>query len=84
MNYSARFAVNLVEELDRAAKININPHRFAGFAVLKAPDVPSVLIEMGYLSNPQEEKALKDPRQRRGLADAILHAADRFFAEKRS
>ena len=84
MNYSARFAVNLVEELDRAAKININPHRFAGFAVLKAPDVPSVLIEMGYLSNPQDEKALKDPRQRRGLADAILHAADRFFAEKRS
>jgi N-acetylmuramoyl-L-alanine amidase len=84
MNYSARFAVNLVEELDRAAKININPHRFAGFAVLKAPDVPSVLIEMGYLSNPLDEKALKDPRQRRGLADAILHAADRFFAEKRS
>jgi N-acetylmuramoyl-L-alanine amidase len=84
MNYSARFAVNLVEELERAAKININPHRFAGFAVLKAPDVPSVLIEMGYLSNPQDEKALKDPRQRRGLANAILHAADRFFAERRS
>lgn len=84
MNYSARFAINLVEELDRAAKININPHRFAGFAVLKAPDVPSVLIEMGYLSNPQDEKALKDPRQRRGLADAILRAADRFFVEKRS
>lgn len=84
MNYSARFAVNLVDELDRAAKININPHRFAGFAVLKAPDVPSVLIEMGYLSNPQDEKALKDPRQRRSLADAILRAADRFFSEKRS
>jgi N-acetylmuramoyl-L-alanine amidase len=84
MNYSARFAANLVEELDRAAKININPHRSAGFAVLKAPDVPSVLIEMGYLSNPQDEKALKDPRQRRGLAEAILRAADRFFAEKRS
>ena len=82
MNYSARFAANLVNELDRAAKVNINPHRFAGFAVLKAPDVPSVLIEMGYLSNPQDEKALKDPRQRRGLAVAILRAADRFFSEK--
>ena len=84
MNYSARFAINLVDELDSAAKININPHRFAGFAVLKAPDVPSVLIEMGYLSNPQDEKTLKDPRKRRRLAEAILRAADRFFEEKRS
>jgi N-acetylmuramoyl-L-alanine amidase len=84
MNYSARFAVSLVEELDRAAKININPHRFAGFAVLKAPDVPSVLIEMGYLSNAQDEKALRDAGQRKRMAAAILKACDRFFAEKRS
>jgi N-acetylmuramoyl-L-alanine amidase len=84
MNYSVRFAASLVEELDRAGKVNVNPHRFAGFAVLKAPDIPSVLIEMGYLSNPQDEKALKDPRQRRHLLEAILRAADRFFAEKKS
>jgi len=84
MNYSVRFAASLVEELDRAGKVNVNPHRFAGFAVLKAPDIPSVLIEMGYLSNSQDEKALKDPRQRRHLAEAILRAADRFFAEKKS
>lgn len=84
MNYSAMFAIDLVKELDRAAKININPHRFAGFAVLKAPDIPSVLIEMGYLSNPLDEKALKNPRQRHALAEAILHAADLFFSEKRS
>ena len=84
MNYSARFAATLVQEIDRAAKINVNPHRFAGFAVLKAPDVPSVLIEMGYLSNLQDERALRDPRQRKRLAEAILHAADRFFSERKS
>ncbi|HTI86099.1 MAG TPA: N-acetylmuramoyl-L-alanine amidase [Alphaproteobacteria bacterium] len=84
MNYSARFAVSLVHELDRAAKININPHRYAGFAVLKAPDVPSVLIELGYLSNLQDEKALRDSKQRKRVAAAIVKACDRFFAEKRS
>jgi N-acetylmuramoyl-L-alanine amidase len=84
MNYSARFAATLVDEIDRAAKINVNPHRFAGFAVLKAPDVPSVLIEMGYLSNPQDERMLRDPRQRKRFADAVRRAADRFFAEKKS
>ncbi|MGE5537230.1 MAG: N-acetylmuramoyl-L-alanine amidase [Gemmatimonas sp.] len=84
MNYSARFATGLVAELDKAAKVNVNPHRYAGFAVLKSPDVPSVLIEMGYLSNLQDERALRDPRQRKRMAEAILHACDRFFAEKRS
>jgi N-acetylmuramoyl-L-alanine amidase len=84
MNYSARLAVALVKEIDRAGRVNINPHRFAGFAVLKAPDVPSVLIEMGYLSNRQDERMLRDPRQRKHLADAIRRAVDHFFAEKRS
>ena len=37
-------------------------HRFAGFAVLKAPDVPSALIELGYLSNPTDERLLREPR----------------------
>jgi N-acetylmuramoyl-L-alanine amidase len=84
MNYSARFAATLVHEIDRAAKINVNPHRFAGFAVLKAPDVPSVLIEMGYLSNRQDERMLRDSHQRKRFAEAIRRAADRFFAEKKS
>jgi N-acetylmuramoyl-L-alanine amidase len=84
MNYSVRFAATLVDEIDRAAKVNVNPHRFAGFAVLKAPDVPSVLIEMGYLSNRQDERMLKDSHQRRRFAEAIRRAADHFFAEKKS
>jgi N-acetylmuramoyl-L-alanine amidase len=84
MNYSVRLAGALVKEIDRAGRVNVNPHRFAGFAVLKAPDVPSVLIEMGYLSNPQDERMLKDPHQRKRFAEAIRHAVDRFFAEKKS
>lgn len=84
MNYSALLASDLVKELDRAGKVNINPHRFAGFAVLKAPDVPSVLIEMGYLSNAQDERELKDSRYRRKFSTAVLRACDEFFAAKGS
>src|SRR5690606_18852661 len=58
MNYSAHFATLLVQELGEAVMLRRNTHRFAGFMVLKAPDVPSVLLEMGYLSNPQDAKAL--------------------------
>ena len=56
MNESARFANVLVQELKRASEVLRNTHRFAGFAVLKAPDVPSVLVELGFLSNAKDEK----------------------------
>lgn len=81
-NYSARFAAMLVEELGRSVRLLGNSHRFAGFAVLKAPDVPSVLVEMGYLSNRAEEKLLNQADHRRKLADGIVRAADRFFRER--
>ena len=48
-----------------------NTHRFAGFAVLKAPDVPSVLLELGYLSNPDEEKLLATEDYQKKLAQCI-------------
>jgi len=82
MNYSARFAALLVNELGKSVRLLSNSHRFAGFAVLKAPDVPSVLFEMGYLSNPAEEKELLRPDYRLKMADGILRAADRFFRER--
>jgi N-acetylmuramoyl-L-alanine amidase len=56
--------------------------RFAGFAVLKAPDVPSVLFELGYLSNSAEEKLLSQAAYRRKIADGVVRAADRFFRER--
>ncbi|MCH9051463.1 MAG: N-acetylmuramoyl-L-alanine amidase [Proteobacteria bacterium] len=83
MNYSARFATLLVTQLRRTGKTLRNAHRFAGFAVLKAPDIPSVLIEMGYLSNPTEERLLRQPAYQRKLADAIARAMDGYFEARK-
>lgn len=78
-NMSARFASMLTEELSERTEMVSNSHRFAGFVVLKAPDVPSVLLELGYLSNPEDEEALGTKRHRKVLAKAIRTAIDRFF-----
>jgi len=56
--------------------------RSAGFAVLKAPDVPSVLLEMGYLSNAKEERQLRSPQYRAKLMAAVKRAIDQFFDER--
>lgn len=80
MNQSARFATRLVKELARETKLLRNTHRFAGFAVLKAPDIPSVLLELGFLSNPRDEKALQSRRYRSKLAAALTRGLDRYFA----
>ena len=79
MNQSARFAAALVKELRRKTKLLRNSHRFAGFAVLKAPDVPSILVELGFLSNRQDEKALAKKGYRAKLAAAIVRAIDAYF-----
>ncbi|WES30581.1 N-acetylmuramoyl-L-alanine amidase [Varunaivibrio sulfuroxidans] len=79
MNQSAQFATQLVKELRKSTKLLRKTHRFAGFAVLKAPDMPSVLIELGFLSNPQDEKALQSRRYRAMLAHAILRGIDTHF-----
>jgi N-acetylmuramoyl-L-alanine amidase len=56
------------------------PHRSAGFAVLKAPDIPSVLVEMGYLSDRSDARALADPRHQLEIAKGIAAGIDRYFA----
>ncbi|MBT7667598.1 MAG: N-acetylmuramoyl-L-alanine amidase [Rhodospirillaceae bacterium] len=79
MNYSAQFAAALVPELRQLIQMRRKPHRFAGFVVLKAPDVPSVLIELGYLSNRRDEKMLTSPRSRAAIAKAIARSVDNYF-----
>jgi N-acetylmuramoyl-L-alanine amidase len=79
MNDSAQVASILVSELDKATLLLPRTHRFAGFAVLKAPDVPSVLIELGYLSNPADERLLLSTERRRKLARGIARAIDGYF-----
>jgi N-acetylmuramoyl-L-alanine amidase len=79
-NQSAHFAELLVNELGQVTMLLPNTHRFAGFAVLKAPDIASVLIEMGYLSNVQDEALLLSAAHRAKLAGAMLRAIDGYFA----
>jgi len=80
MNQSARLAAVLVDELGERVKVLRNPHRFAGFAVLKAPDIPSVLIELGFLSNKDDERALRSKQHRKRVAQSIVAAVDRYFS----
>ena len=78
-SFSIRFARSLVGELSSSIQmINKNPHRFAGFRVLRAPDVPSVLLELGYLSNPDDEKLLRDPDWRAKAVSSISSAIGLF------
>jgi N-acetylmuramoyl-L-alanine amidase len=78
--YAHIFSRGLVDSLYGAAKLNHNPERSAGFVVLKAPEFPSVLVELGYLSNPQDVQSLSSPEWRAGAAAAIVKAIDVFFA----
>jgi N-acetylmuramoyl-L-alanine amidase len=79
MNQSAQVAALLVRELRAETLLLPRTHRFAGFAVLKSPDVPSALIELGYLSNPTDERLLRSSKHRRRLAGAIARAIDAYF-----
>jgi N-acetylmuramoyl-L-alanine amidase len=78
-NKSLTVAGLLVEELRAATDMAKRARAQAGFVVLKSPDMPSVLIELGYLSNPADEKALADPAHIDRLAAAVVRAIDRHF-----
>ncbi len=82
-SFSLSFAEKVVNHLEGEVNLINNPHRAAGFQVLKAPDVPSVLIEIGYLSNPEDEKLISDPVWRAKFVDRITQAVETFEAMKR-
>lgn len=79
MNFSARYANMLIGELGGRTRLLRGSHRFAGFAVLKAPDVPSVLIELGHLSNAEDERLLQQRSHLEAIADGIVKATEAFF-----
>jgi N-acetylmuramoyl-L-alanine amidase len=79
-NHATTFAKQLVKELKPVANLNRRPIRSAGFRVLKAPDVPSVLFELGYLSNRSDETLLLSPKWRSAVAGAMASAIERYFA----
>jgi len=80
MNYSAEFAELLVPSLGKSLIMRTNSHRFAGFVVLKAPDVPSVLIEMGFLSNPSDARFMYSREGQAQIAAGVVRATDQFFS----
>jgi N-acetylmuramoyl-L-alanine amidase len=80
--FSVQFARNLVGEMRSVARVHKNPLRSAGFRVLRAADVPSVLIELGYVSNRQDLKQLTSESWRSRTGDAIVGAVDHFFSTR--
>jgi len=78
---SARMARSVVGALGHDLPLLENPSRHAGFVVLKAADIPSVLVEMGFMSNRQDEAALRQPAHRAVVAAALRRAIDAWFAQ---
>lgn len=76
---SSRFAGLLTASLSEATPLRRNAVRAANFRVLSAPDVPSALLELGYISNPSDEALLFSESGRDRLATAVVTAIDRFF-----
>jgi N-acetylmuramoyl-L-alanine amidase len=82
MNHSIRFANNLVQAAATRVPVVSRAHRHAGFAVLKAPGVPSVLVELGFLSNREEEHLLNTKAHLSLVAEGIALAIDNFFGDR--
>jgi N-acetylmuramoyl-L-alanine amidase len=80
--FSANFARNVVKDMGATAHLYKHPLKSAGFRVLKAPDVPSVLIELGYVSNARDLRQLVSETWRSRTADAIAHAVQTYFATR--
>jgi N-acetylmuramoyl-L-alanine amidase len=79
-NRSLTLAQAIVEALGRAVTLLERPHRAAGFVVLTAPDIPSALVELGCLSNPDEERLLCQRAYQQRLAQGLARAIDDYFA----
>jgi N-acetylmuramoyl-L-alanine amidase len=80
--FSMHFARALVSEIKTAARLNERPLKAAGFRVLLAPDVPSVLIELGFVTNPQDLKLLTSDAWRTRVADSMVRAIQTFFSTR--
>ena len=79
-NSSARFAKYVIRDIKKVEiEILQNTHRFAGFMVLTAPDMASVLIELGYLSNRREEEMLNSASYRRLVAKTLTNSINQYF-----
>lgn len=78
--FSVQFANKLVGLMKRTARLHKEPIKSAGFRVLRAPDVPSVLVELGYVSNKEDLQSLLSDKWRDHTADAMASAIDGYFS----
>lgn len=81
-NFSADFSNALIQKMKAATPLSRVPRRSAAFKVLKQTHAPSVLVELGYLSNPEDEKLLGSPAWHKKIAGSITAAIDSYFAKR--
>jgi len=81
MSSSYEFALHAIDQLKRVTKLHKKKPEGLSLAVLKSSDIPSVLIETGFISNPTEEKNLNSKNHQQKLANAIFKAVDNYFIE---
>jgi len=81
INDSLKLGRFMLEQIGEVNALHKNYVEQAGFAVLKAPDVPSILVETAFISNPDEEKRLRDGGHQNRLADSMLEGIRRYFAQ---
>ena len=79
---SAEFAEILLPELEKSGPVLRNTHRNAGFYVLLAPDVPAVLLEMGFVTNKEDSKRLQNSKGIRKSMSSVKRGIDRFFDQQ--
>ena len=78
---SLKLGQELLADIGRVGRLHKRQVEQAGFAVLKAPDIPSILVETAFISNPEEEDRLRDPAFRKQLVDALATGIHRYFAK---
>ncbi len=77
---SLKLGQEVLADIGRVGRLHKRQVEQAGFAVLKAPDIPSILVETAFISNPEEEDRLRDPAFRKQLVDALTTGIRRYFA----
>jgi N-acetylmuramoyl-L-alanine amidase len=78
---SLRVGSEVLSRIGRVGRLHKAQVEQAGFAVLKAPDIPSILVETAFISNPEEEAKLRDPDYQKRLVEALFSGIERYFAK---
>ena len=83
MQFSVKYARSVVSLMQDKVRMINHPQRSAGFRVLRAPDVASILLELGYLSNPEDEKEITNPIWRKGVLDVLAKSIEDYASTQK-